>query len=359
MPEQVDPWLKDEVRKGHYKKVSMGFYPDLGIRHLGFLGAMPPAVKGLKEVRFSEKAAWEIETDFQYMDYWQQETVKSIFQRMRDWMIDKFGLEEADKVIGSYDLDALKPEPKETSAVAAGFSLRDPLAITQSFSSDDSNKPADAKAMADKGGKKMDVAKMIADFKALILGAEKELTPPDPGGAKFTEAEVQAREAKATKDAETIAFAEVEKQKKEKEEAQKKLKEIETNARKAEIHSFCESLAKGEKLIPAWTKMGIEEFIFNLDSNQPIQFSEGQDKKSRSQWFMDFLKELPKLITFSEVAGGKGPGSGGSAAEKLSVLVKQKMDKKKDLSYGAAFAEVQKENLEVAKEYQTEINPNK
>ncbi len=52
------------VASGKFKKVSAAFYlPDspnnphkgvLSLRHVGFLGAMPPAVKGLKQVEFAE-----------------------------------------------------------------------------------------------------------------------------------------------------------------------------------------------------------------------------------------------------------------------------------------------------------------
>ena len=46
--------LRDEVKKGLYKKVSMAVYPDLMLRHVGLLGAVPPAVKGLRNVAFDE-----------------------------------------------------------------------------------------------------------------------------------------------------------------------------------------------------------------------------------------------------------------------------------------------------------------
>jgi hypothetical protein len=56
--DQVDQALRDMVRAGHYKKISASFYTPTGprnpapgvfyLRHVGFLGATPPAVKGLK-----------------------------------------------------------------------------------------------------------------------------------------------------------------------------------------------------------------------------------------------------------------------------------------------------------------------
>lgn len=62
---QVNPEFSDLVRQGAYKKVSASFYtkdhpnnPRPGswyLRHIGFLGAQPPAVKGLAGVNFSEE----------------------------------------------------------------------------------------------------------------------------------------------------------------------------------------------------------------------------------------------------------------------------------------------------------------
>lgn len=50
---QVTPELINLVKQGLYKKRSASFYPDGSLRHVGFLGAAPPAVKGLANI-FSE-----------------------------------------------------------------------------------------------------------------------------------------------------------------------------------------------------------------------------------------------------------------------------------------------------------------
>lgn len=62
--DEVDAEFAEMVKDGKFKKVSAAFYlPDspnnphkgvLSLRHVGFLGAMPPAVKGLKQVEFAE-----------------------------------------------------------------------------------------------------------------------------------------------------------------------------------------------------------------------------------------------------------------------------------------------------------------
>ena len=64
---ELSPDFVDEVRKGLFKKVSIAIYPDMMLRHVGFLGAMPPAVKGLKPACFAEDLSfseYEIDNSF-------------------------------------------------------------------------------------------------------------------------------------------------------------------------------------------------------------------------------------------------------------------------------------------------------
>lgn len=61
----VVPEFEDLVKRGLFKKRSVSFYPDGGIRHVGFLGAMPPAVKGLADLKFMEG---EKTMSFEFMD---------------------------------------------------------------------------------------------------------------------------------------------------------------------------------------------------------------------------------------------------------------------------------------------------
>ena len=61
---KVKPTAKefvDWLRKGLYRHVSMSVRPDLTLRHVGFLGAAPPAVKGLKVPEFADEEFTEIE----------------------------------------------------------------------------------------------------------------------------------------------------------------------------------------------------------------------------------------------------------------------------------------------------------
>jgi hypothetical protein len=52
---EMQPEFIDMLKKGLYKTRSISLYPDLNIRHLGFLGGAPPAVKGLGPFKFAEE----------------------------------------------------------------------------------------------------------------------------------------------------------------------------------------------------------------------------------------------------------------------------------------------------------------
>jgi hypothetical protein len=74
-PDQVDPAFAEMVAAGRFKKISASFYPPESpknpvpgvfyLRHVGFLGAQPPAVKGLRSPAFADgDEAVTLEFDF-------------------------------------------------------------------------------------------------------------------------------------------------------------------------------------------------------------------------------------------------------------------------------------------------------
>lgn len=54
LPKQLAKEFVEMVNKGLFKKRSISLYPDGTLRHVGFLGATPPAVKGLPDVEFKD-----------------------------------------------------------------------------------------------------------------------------------------------------------------------------------------------------------------------------------------------------------------------------------------------------------------
>ena len=125
-PSQVDPRFTEMVESGRFKKRSASFYaPDAPnnpvpgtyyLRHVGFLGAMPPAIKGLKDVSFNENEEGVIE--FADSTRWAWSSVSALLRGLRDWLIAEKGIEIADRTLPNYylsDLDAAAREPSEPS----------------------------------------------------------------------------------------------------------------------------------------------------------------------------------------------------------------------------------------------------
>lgn len=126
MPRQVDPAFAEAVSKGRFKKVSASFYqPDSPhnpvpgvyyLRHVGFLGAQPPAVKGLNPVQFADDGGDCVSFEFAEEDVpGILRRMAGLFRGMRDYFVDKEGLEKADAIIPPWTMDWLQ----EDAAVAA------------------------------------------------------------------------------------------------------------------------------------------------------------------------------------------------------------------------------------------------
>lgn len=131
-PEQLDPQFAELVGNGRFKKVSASFYlPDspnnpkpgtLYLRHVGFLGAQPPSIKGLKQVSFGESEEGVVE----FAD-WGDITNASLWGRLRDFLIGQFGLDETDKVLPSWQVDSLREEAyREPVQAVPDFSESNP-----------------------------------------------------------------------------------------------------------------------------------------------------------------------------------------------------------------------------------------
>lgn len=117
VPQQVDAQFAELVASGSYKKISASFYhPDAAnnpvpgvyyLRHVGFLGAQPPSVKGLRPIELAEDEEGVIE----FGDFGDSISA-GIFRRLREWLIAQFGTEAADQVIPGWDVDNLIGESR-------------------------------------------------------------------------------------------------------------------------------------------------------------------------------------------------------------------------------------------------------
>ena len=90
---QVDPKFEEMVQAGRFKKRSAAFYKSpsgeiLGLRHVGFLGAQPPEVKGLSDCKFQDGNNEVIEVTFEEDSVAED---KTFMDRLDAWFAEKFG----------------------------------------------------------------------------------------------------------------------------------------------------------------------------------------------------------------------------------------------------------------------------
>lgn len=274
----------DMLKKGMFKKRSISIYPDGTLRHIGFLGAIPPSVKGLPDINFK---GGEKYTSIEFEENLQANRKEAKIMKFFEWL--------------------------KSLAQKEGVQLED---LPATFSE------ADLKTAAEKAAKE-----------------ERE-----KAAAEFTEAQKK-------KDTEYA-------------EREKKLKDAEVAAKKKAISDFCEGLKKKGILIPAMEKlgMGITSFMEQIATIETtIEFGEDgkKEKQTPLKFMQSFLTHLPKAIEFREVAGNDKDMKTGNAGEKIEALVKEKMKANKEFTYGMAFAEVQKENIDLAQEYAEELKGGK
>jgi len=133
----VDDFV-DWVKKGVYKKRSISLYGDLTLRHIGFLGGTPPAVKGLADPQFLEthpdmviqfkdgdQEVQEFVSDNEWnLMYWIR-NIGSALKGLRDKIIEEEGRDEADQTIPAHLVDEL-----------TGATLQDPVDPVAPFNED-------------------------------------------------------------------------------------------------------------------------------------------------------------------------------------------------------------------------------
>lgn len=114
-PYQIDLAFAEMVNAGRFKKVSASFFlpnsPDNPVpgvyylRHIGFLGAQAPAVKGLRPASFAEAAAGVIS----FGDVVDGNSLMQLLRAIREMVIAKFDIDTADRTLPTYLIDAVTP----------------------------------------------------------------------------------------------------------------------------------------------------------------------------------------------------------------------------------------------------------
>ena len=304
-PERVDAAFAEGVEAGRYRYVSASFYtpddaanPKPGgwyLRHVGYLGAQPPAVKGL-EAAFSEDPADLVE--FSQADgFW----VKDIFRSMRDFFIEKFGLETADRIIPSWSVENVEVEKIAPAFAEAG---------------DETQAGAETAAAAETVAGGADDTLAGAGGADSVAGGEAE----DALAARA--ADLDAREAAL--DARQAQFSEVDR----------------ADARAADAQ-FLDGLVSAGRLPPIHRDR-LAGLFARLGGDDTVAFSEPTaDPRAELR---ALLETLGTAINFAEVGAGDFDPTSGAAAPAIAARIAEAVEAARGrgevLSYSQAAAQL-------------------
>lgn len=242
--------FKDWAAKKLFKKKSIAVYPDGSLRHIGYLGAMPPAIKGLPDFAFNDGDRGTAIT-YEYSD-WRMTTLGQIIMRLRDHLVETLGAEKADNIIKGWEVqDLLTPPPPEPEQSNSLY-----------------NEPEE------EGMKPEEVQKLVADGVAA-------------GMKTFSEA--MGKTIKGLEDQVT---------------GLKKDLTTERDGRlRAEFREFLMTPEMQQRVSEGSREATINQMM-TLATAAPVEFGEGDGKTTRPALdvYKDQLKALPTVVQFGEHA---------------------------------------------------------
>ncbi|PLD17816.1 hypothetical protein B6J54_03390 [Klebsiella quasipneumoniae] len=251
-PRQVNPAFAEAFNAGSYKKRSLSIYqPDspgnpkpghFYARHVGFLGAVPPGVKGLPDAQFAEVSGDNGPLEFALP--WEADNLASLFQSLRDWVIQEKDIEQADSIIPQWRIQSILD-----SATDDRKSSISPLAYAEENNVDPNQTPTVT-------------AEELARRETALAEREEKLRK-DEEAAKL-------RDAKVRRDA---------------------------------VVSYADGLVKAGSILPR-QKNTVVEVLLSLDTT-PLSFADGDAtvNKTPEELLRDVLSQKPKVMDFSEKTG--------------------------------------------------------
>lgn len=316
----TQPEFVDMVERGLFKKRSAAFYPDGSLRHVGFLGAKPPAVKGLADIAFSEEDSLVFEFSDcspqgqlkdclpqgqlkdcspqgqEFHDDFKFRAVSRIISNLRDFIIAKFDLDTANNIANIFDIETIS-EPTE-------------------------------------------------EKESPLFSQQKESEVVMSGATTFSQADMDRAKQEAAEEARKKTRQEFEEKENDRvSKLEQNLIKQKEDLHKKEIRSFVESGVKDGKILPAWDKAGLTEFMEGLDYETEIEFSDSDGKTVKTNQLDKFkclLEILPKTVNFEEISNAEEP----DLSRNLDSQVKE-FAEKKNLSYKDALIEFEKEHPEL------------
>lgn len=259
---QVQAEFADMRKQGLFKKLSARFFtPDhpnnptpgqFYLRDVGFLGAMAPAVKGLRTFSFGDDAGQLASCELSFADFPAHggTVLARILGRFREWVISQSGLEAADRIASSWEIESLR-EMSQRAAEAPSS----PTAGLRSFADQAPNQ---------------EQSPMTDAEKAQLADAERKNAELQAENRRLQQLQVQA----------------------------------DTDKRVAANMSFADGLIKDGR----WPSGHRELLVTTLNhlsapvEGQCISFGDGDAAKPLHEALRAGLQELPALVSFGDVA---------------------------------------------------------
>lgn len=257
-PADVEPAFAELVNAKRYANISASFWspeapgnPAPGsyyLRHVGFLGAQPPALKGLREPEFGDADEGVVS-----FSEWDDIDNAGLWRRMREWILGKFGADEADQVVPGHMVSSLEQSAQQE------------LAESQA-------EEADAPDAAPTAG-----------LPAFAAPTQETLTVTP--------------EQKAALEAENAAL-------------RKQIADQAQAQRHAAHLSFAEALATAGRLPPAHVPLVVATLDFVEGANEVLEFGEGEARAPLGAGLRGFLEALPVAPEFAEEQATKARAAG-------------------------------------------------
>lgn len=266
VPRQVDAEFAEMVREGKFRKVSASFYgpghPDSPLpegwylRHVGFLGAQPPVVKGLDQVQFADDGSDVVTFELDLAES-PQGGLRSIVSRLRglrESLIATSGMEAAERALPSSEIELIGDQADRLGAPGPSPSFSEPEDPAPTSEEED---PVSGETAAELAAKEAN----LAEREAALDTRESEL----------------ADRAKA--------------------------------AAKADAVEFAERLASSGRILPR-DQDAIVGVLMALPEDASVEFAENADSTpaplGAGAYLRKFLERLPEQVNFSEVAPAPG-----------------------------------------------------
>ena len=276
-PVQVNADFAELVNAGAFKKISASFYaPDSPsnpvpgvyyLRHVGFLGAQAPAVKGMRNPSFADGEKGVIE-----FGGYEDVVHVGLLRSLRDWIISKAGLAEADQAI-----------------------------------------PADALAVLEDAARQEDPDELetpVVPNPSFIEKGSDQVTPEQKAALEAENAQLKQQLAEAGARDKAARLA----------------------ARHAANADFAEGLVKAGKLLPSQKDAAVATLDYIDAADKVVEFGEGEAKQPLGEAFKAMLSATAKQIEFAEVGKDGGEAKAvaaynvprGFQVDEAQVLLRQK-----------------------------------